>query len=153
MLTTANYQRNRNQNYSEVPPHPGQLTCLKQGRGTTPSMGSWLQAGHAGFLHFRGGEEKGLPVLGNWCQMYALVTKETSRGAQALTAPLIKTITSWFLARQVQQNIMVLEEKDNHWVLWTSPTNTGILLGIWWKGGEGGRIGNIEGISQIFVNC
>ena len=29
--------------------------------------------------------------------MYSLVTRETSRGgAQALTAPLIKTITSWF---------------------------------------------------------
>ena len=35
MLTISNYQRNINQNYSEVPPHPGQLTCLKQGPRTT----------------------------------------------------------------------------------------------------------------------
>ena len=28
--------------------------------------------------------------------MYSLVTRETSRGAQALAAPLIKAITSWF---------------------------------------------------------
>ena len=68
MLTTANYQRNRNQNYSEVPPHPGQLTCLKQGPGTTAHCEQRM-ASRTWWQVFQGGGGGGggvvrLPVIG-----------------------------------------------------------------------------------------
>ena len=62
----------------------------------------------------RGGKWRGLPVIGNWCQVGLLVFRQNQQRGTPLTAPLIRTVTSWGLGqvpRKVSQ-VGKIQEKQ-----------------------------------------